>query len=74
MNKYSREIAKFVEDINAKYGYALNCPQLEISEIKHWAKTFQVVVNTCNQPGQQQPSWFSQATCCNKCIKVYVMV
>ena len=55
INEYNWEIAKFVEDINAKYGIALKYTQLEISEIKHWAETFEVVVNTCSQPGQQQP-------------------
>ena len=33
----------------------LNYTQLEISEIRHWAETFQIVVNTCSQPKQQQP-------------------
>ena len=36
------------------YGTALNYTQLDISEIKHWAETFQVVVKTCSQPEQQQ--------------------
>ena len=55
INKYNEEIAKFVEDINAKCGITLICTQLEISELKHWAETFLVAVNTCSQSGQQQP-------------------
>ena len=55
INEYNREIAMFVEDINATYGVTLNYTQLEISEINHWVETFQVVANTCSQPEQQQP-------------------
>ena len=55
LNEYNREIAKFVEDVNTKYGIALNYTQLEISEIKHWAETFQAVVNKYSQPEHQQP-------------------
>ena len=55
INEFNREIAKFVDDVNAKYGITLNYTWLESSEIKHWAETFQVVVNTYSQPGQQQP-------------------
>ena len=54
INEYSSEIAKFAEDINIKYGISLNYTQLKVSEIKHWAETFQVVANTSSQPGQQQ--------------------
>ena len=36
ITKYNTEIAKFVEDINVKYGIVLNCTKLEISGIKHW--------------------------------------
>ena len=32
----------------------LNYTKLEISEIKHWVETFQVIANTCSQPEQQQ--------------------
>ena len=53
INEYNREIAKFIEDINAKYGIVPNYTKLEISEIKHWAETFQVVANMCSQPEQQ---------------------
>ena len=54
INEYNRELAKFVEDITTKYGITLNYTQLDISEIRHWAETFQVIVKTCSQPGQQQ--------------------
>ena len=55
INEYNREIAKFLAEINAKCGIMLNYTQLEISEIRHWTETFQVVANTGNQPEQQQP-------------------
>ena len=54
INKYNKKIAKFVEDVNIKYGIQLNYTQQEVSEIKHWAETFKVVVNTSSQSEQQQ--------------------
>ena len=54
ISEYNREIANFVEEINAKYGTTTNYTQLEISEIRHWAETFQVIIDTCSQPVQQQ--------------------
>ena len=50
INQYNKEIAKFVEDINIKFGILLNYTQLEVSEIKHWEETFQLVANTSSQP------------------------
>ena len=37
---YHNKIARFIEDINIKYGISLNYTQLEVSEIHHWAETF----------------------------------
>ena len=54
INKYNREIARFIKNINAKCGIALNYTKLEISEIKHWAETFHIVANMCSLPEQQQ--------------------
>ena len=38
INKCNREIARFIEDINVKYGSMLNYTKLEISEIRHGQK------------------------------------
>ena len=51
---YSNEIARFIEDINVKYGISLNYTHLEVSEIHHWAATFQISTNPSNQPELQQ--------------------
>ena len=44
--------AWYIEDINLKYGVALSYTHLEVSEIGHWAKTFQVATHSNNL---QQP-------------------
>ena len=51
---YNNKIARFVEDINVKYGILLNYTWLEISEIHHWAETFQISTTPSNQPELQQ--------------------
>ena len=53
---YNDTIARYIEDINLKYGIALSYMHLEISEIGHWAKMLQVVTCSNDQPEpQQQP-------------------
>ena len=53
---YTDTIARYVEDINLKYGVTLSYMHLEVSEIGHWAKTFQVAThsNDPQQPPQPQ--------------------
>ena len=48
-------MARFIEDINIKYGILLNYTQLEVSEVHHWVETFQISTIPGNQPGPQQP-------------------
>ena len=45
VHKYNKEIAKFVQEVNIKYGILLDYTVLEISEDPHWADTFQVLVS-----------------------------
>ena len=37
---YNNIIAKYVEEINLKYGIELSFTQIEVSEVSTWAKTF----------------------------------
>ena len=39
---YDNIIAWYIEDINLKYGIPLSYTHLEVSEVGHWAVTFQV--------------------------------
>ena len=41
---YNIEIATFIQEVNIKYGILLDYTVLEISEVPHWAETFQVLV------------------------------
>ena len=41
---YNKERAKFVHKINIKYSVLLDYTVLDISEVLHWAETFQVLV------------------------------
>ena len=43
---YDQEIAKFIQEINIKYGISLDHTVLEVSKVPHGAKTFQVFVKT----------------------------
>ena len=54
ISMYNNERAMFVEDINVKYGILLNYAELEVSEIHHWAETFQISTNPSNQSEPQQ--------------------
>ena len=55
VHAYKKEIAKFVLDVNVKYGISLDYPVLEISEVLHWDETFQVLVNM-NIQQETQPA------------------
>ena len=48
-------IARYVEEINLKYGITLNYTHLEASEIGHCAEMFQVATSSNNQPEPQPP-------------------
>ena len=50
INENNNERVKFLEDISIKYGISLNYTHLEVSEIHHWAETFQVATNKSSQP------------------------
>ena len=39
IHSYNKEIAKFIEEINIKYGFILDYTVLEISEVPHWVET-----------------------------------
>ena len=39
---YNDAIAKFVEEINSRYGMVLTFTHLEYSEVGYWVETFQV--------------------------------
>ena len=43
VHSYNQEIAKFVQEVNVKYGISLDYTVLEDSEVPHWAVTFQVL-------------------------------
>ena len=44
-HSYNKEITKFIEEINIKYGIILDYTVLEISEVPQWAETFQVLAS-----------------------------
>ena len=46
LHSYNKEIAKFIQEINIKYGIILDCTVLEISEGLHWAETFQMLARS----------------------------
>ena len=47
-------IAKYVEEINLKYGIKLSFRQLEVSEVSTWAKTFQFATTSKDKSDVQQ--------------------
>ena len=49
ISMYNNKIARFIENINVKYGILLNYTQLESSEMHHWVETFQISTNPSNQ-------------------------
>ena len=53
IQSYNNEIAKFIQEINRKYGITLDYTVLEISEVPHWAETFQVLARLNAQPEVQ---------------------
>ena len=55
ISMFNNTIARYVEDINLKYGIALSYTHLEVSAIGHWAKMFQVATHSNDQPEPQQP-------------------
>ena len=52
---YNNIIAKYVEEINLKYGIELCFTQLEATDISHWPETSQEATNGKDQPEPQQP-------------------
>ena len=50
---YNNEIAKFIQEINRKYGITLHYTVLEISEVPHWVEIFQVLARLNAQPDIQ---------------------
>ena len=52
---YNDTIARFVEEINSKYGMALTFTHLEPCEVGHWAETFQVAKGNNEGPKLLQP-------------------
>ena len=51
---YNQEIAKFVQEVNIKYGSLLDYTVLEISEVPHWAMMIQVLAKMSIQQETQQ--------------------
>ena len=51
---HKQEIAKFVHEVNVKYGIPLDYNVLDISEVPHWTERFQVLVKT-NIQQEAQP-------------------
>ena len=43
--EYNNETAKFIQNINIKYGILLELTVLEFPELSHWAETFQVLTS-----------------------------
>ena len=62
INIHNNEIARFVEDVNIRYGILLNYTQLKVSKIHHLAETFQITTSTSSQPKPQQPHTSQVAT------------
>ena len=57
---YNKEITKFFQDVNIKYGILLNYTVLKISEVPYWVETFQALVRSNVQPvvhPMQVPVW-----------------
>ena len=52
---YNDTIISYVEEINLKYGVTLSEMHLEVSEIGHWAETFQVAMHSNDQQQPPQP-------------------
>ena len=50
VNSYNKEIAKFIQVLNIKYGILLDHIVLEILEVPHWAETFKVLARSNTQP------------------------
>ena len=50
VNIYNETIAKFVEEINAKYGMTLKFTLLEPCEVDHWAEMLQVAKSNNKEP------------------------
>ena len=47
---YNDTIARFIEEINSKYGMALTFMHLEPCEVGHWVETFQVASGNSKRP------------------------
>ena len=43
VHSFNKEITKFVQEVNIKYGIIFDYTVLEISEVPHWAEIFQVL-------------------------------
>ena len=52
---YNNTIAKFVEEINSKYSMTFTFTHLELCEVRHWAKMFQVASGNNEGPEPSQP-------------------
>ena len=49
----TKEIFKFIQEVNIKFGISPNYTVLEVSEVPHWAKMFQVLARMNIQPEAQ---------------------
>ena len=54
VQRYNKEIIKFVHEFNIKNSILLDYTVLEISEVPHWAETFQVLARS-NVQQEVQP-------------------
>ena len=61
VSSYNNEIAEFIQDINRTYGIKLKYTVLEISEVPHWAETFQMLARLNAQP-EIQPTQIPAAS------------
>ena len=52
---YNNIIAKFVDEINSKYGMALMFTTLELCEVGHWTETFKVACGNSKAPKSSRP-------------------
>ena len=52
---YNNTTARFLDEINSKYGMALTFACLEPCEVGHWAETFQVAKGNMEGPGLPLP-------------------
>ena len=55
ISMYNDTVARYIEDINLRYGITLSYMHLEVSEIGHWTETFQVATYSNNHPEPYQP-------------------